>query len=83
MVKLIRWNEKSMNRTNPNFSLTFVGKDTLNVFNELDGIDLGKHHISRVKDNFKLSDEQIKFIRKNGTTNFKVIRTNKRSHQNG
>ena len=83
MVKLIRWNEKPINRTNPDFSFTYVKKDTLNVFNEKDGIDLGNHHISRVKSNLGLSDEQIKFIRKNGTTNFKVIRTNKRSHQNG
>lgn len=78
MVKLIRWNEKPINRSNPDYSITYVKKDIFNVFNEKDDIDLGNHHVSRLKDNLGLSDEQLSFIKKNGTTNFRIIRSRRK-----
>jgi hypothetical protein len=76
-IKLIRYNEKIHN-SNPEYSITYKGKDTFNVFKETADVDLGTHHISRIKANMGLSDSQLDYVKKHGTTNFKVVKTNKK-----
>lgn len=73
-IKLVRWNEKIHNRSNPDYSLTYKKKDVFNVFNEKTDTDLGNFHKSRLKDNLGLSDAQLDYVKKHGTTNFKITR---------
>ena len=76
MVKFIRYTDRM--KQNPNYSFTYVKKDVFNVFNELDGVDLGDHHVSRIQGNFKLSDNQLAYIKKHGTTNFIAVKSSHR-----
>ena len=65
-LKFVRYNDRS--QKNPHLSLTYVKKDTYNVFNERTNRNLGTFHTSRLKPTF--SKRQLDFVKKHGTTNF-------------